>query len=147
MQQCIFHVLGMQQKVSTGMVPSGSSENIWRHGVSPLLYTTSLGIKALPLLHNHIHLQWQIQNHEDAVISLKNTRIFNITQTVCMHPLLYLSAFFGQNVYMLSVALERNKTASEFKESLDKDVGSIPDLFERWKIKLSLVVSNTLSYC
>lgn len=44
------------------------------------------------------------------------------------YSLLYLSAFFDQNVYILSVALERNKTASEFKESLGKDVGSIPVL-------------------
>lgn len=77
--------------------------------------------------------------------------LFNIAQSVCMHPLqkhglhshyllLYLSAFIGQKTYMLLVALERSETASEFKESSDKDVGSIPDLFWRWKIKLSLMV-------
>lgn len=111
----------------------------WHLTVFPwhfLLDTTSLGIKAFPRLHNHIHLPWQSQSHEDAVFFfLRNMcqNLLNITQTVCMHPVqkhglhshyspLYLSAFVGQNVYILSVALEGNETVSEFKESLVKDV-------------------------
>lgn len=55
-----------------------------------LLDTTSLGIKALPLLHDHVHLQWQPQSHKDAVISLRNIhkkpRILSPSQPACMHP-------------------------------------------------------------
>lgn len=63
----------------------------WHLTVFPwhfLLDTTSLGIKAFPRLHNHIHLPWQSQSHEDAVFFSWETcaKIFSTShrQSVCI---------------------------------------------------------------